>query len=67
MLELLQHKVNYERQTKLSFPATFCSLCSVHYEPVCVLKHEEKTETLGKNLLTQSEAKGRRVALSAGT
>ncbi len=63
----LQHAANCEQQTKLTFSAKFCALCSFHHEPVYVLKYEEKTETLGKDLLTHFVAKGGQIALSCQT
>ncbi len=51
----LQHTASWQQQTKLNktFCKMLCSHWSVHYEPVCALKYEGKTETLGKDLLTQ--------------
>ncbi len=53
----LQHTANCAQQTKLMLSAKFCALCSFHYEPVRVLKYEEKAETQGKDPLTQFDAK----------
>ncbi len=63
----LQHTGNCEQQTKLTFSAIFCAPCIVHHEPICVLKYEGKTETQGKDPLTQSDAKDGQVALSCQT
>ncbi len=59
MLEQLQHTANCEQHQQTDpFCNMLCSLCSVYYEPLCVLKYVEKTETLGKDPLTQCDAKG---------
>ncbi len=63
----LQHTANSGQETKLTLSATFGALCSSYYEPICVLKYREKTETLGKDTLTQFNTKGGQIALSCQT